>query len=377
MLTFLFGTILLYGQNTLQEIQNYPIEPTYQPLTVRANIVILTKEDGTGNFDMKDKEQRELLTDYVNRVNSIYANLGPAEDPKICKQTSYLVTDTKIRMVYNFITIKNEYGWNYMNAGGDPDNNNLRGFSPSEKWYLTDVDKSIHENPQYQKGINVFLTTNGDKFSKMEQEKGKNFDLNTNAAAQLPSTRNLERSSQVHMPNRYIKYLYHKFQVPVEYNSTWKETREWHLQDAKGLAHEFGHNFGLTHTNQCSNALMKQGVRKDKYFISEMELRTMHWNLSASNLMQFVTPESAYGATWYLNENTEWKAPRRFYHNFEIAKDVTLTISETIILPPQAFVKLNKGSKIIFKGKGKIIDANGKEFTHFRKHKKSQVIYEP
>lgn len=91
--------------------------------------------------------------------------------------------------------------------------------------------------------------------------------------------------------------------------------------------------------------------------------------------MQFVTEDSHYGVSWKIEEDTIWDKPRRFYNDFELEENVTLTISDKIILPPQAQIKLNKGAQIIFKGKGEIVDAMGERFSNFDLHKKSQVLY--
>lgn len=370
----LIMAIPLSAQKKVPEYLDYPFVPTYKPLAIRANMVILYRNDGTGNFDLKDPEQFELLKDYAQRVNYIYANLGPAADKINCQDSEDFFPDTGFRIEYNYVSIKNEFAWNYMNTGGDPDNQKLMGFSPSENWYIKSLDDSISTAKNIPKGINVYLTTNGEKFDVIEKNKSKEFDLNQNAAAQHPSEKNIQRSSQVHLPNRYLKYLLHKYQSPTEYNTTWETTREWHLQDAKGIAHEFGHNFGLSHTNKCPNALMKQGIRKEKYFISQSEIKKMHWNLTRTNLMQFVTEESHYGVSWLIENDTTWDKPRRFYNDFEIAKNVTLTISDSIVLPPQATIKLNKKSKIIFTGKGKIVNAFGEEFSNFQKHRTAAIL---
>lgn len=62
--------------------------------------------------------------------------------------------------------------------------------------------------------------------------------------------------------------------------------------------------------------------------------------------MQFVTEDSHYGVTWQIEKDTIWDTPRRFYNDFEIAANVTLIVSDSIVLPPQSKIKLNPKSKI-------------------------------
>jgi hypothetical protein len=361
------------------EHYSYPWNDSYNPLEINVNVVLLYRHDGKGNFDLKDSEQKKLLEDYLQRINSNYSKFEKPADLKGCYTGTDFIADSKLRFKFNIIQVKNTFAWNYMNSGGNPDKKNFSGFTPTENWYIKAVDDSISNLANRPKAINAYFTTNGEKFDRLELSRSKDYDLSTNAASQYPTDKNLQRSSQLHQPNRYLKYLLHKYQAPIEYNTTWEETRNWHLNDSKGMSHELGHSFGLAHSNEyysantCKYSLMSQKGSDPRNWLPPTEIKKMHWNLTRTNLMQFVTPESHYGAVWYINENTTWDKPRRFYNNFEIAKNVTLTISETIILPPQAYIKLNKGSSIIFTGKGKLVDANGKEFKNFEKHKSAKI----
>lgn len=374
--------VTLHAQKKTPEYYNYPFEDTYQPLTIRANVILLQRSDGSGNFDLKNAEEKKLLEDYLEFVNFVYSNFKEPEDLTGCYTGTDFYPNAKIKIKYNLIEVRNEYAWNYLNSGGDPDNKNFKGFTPSENWYIKSLDDSISNANNIPNGINIYLTTNGKRFDELKKNKSKGYDLSGAAAAQLPGNKNLTRSSQIHLPNRYLKYLLHKYQAPIEYKTTWEETRKWHLSDAKGFAHEFGHTLGLSHSNEyhgankCKYSLMAQGGTDPKTYLQPTEIKKIHWNLTQTNLMQFVTEESHYGVTWTINENTNWDKVRRFYNDFEIGKDVTLIISDSIILPPQSKIKLNKNSKIVFKGKGKLVNAFGQEYKNFDKHKTSKIIKE-
>jgi hypothetical protein len=379
---FLFaGFYLNYAQVKKDpEHYSYPLEENYNPLMVRANIILLYRADGRGNYDLNDAEQKQIVDDYLKQLNWFYANFEKPKDLTGCYTGTDFMTHSKIQFEFNILKVKNTYAWDYMNAGGDPENKNYKGFTPTENWYIKALDDSISNQANIPKGINIYFTTNGKKFDELEKTNSKDFDLTGSAAAQYPTDKNLSRSSQAHVPNRYLKFLSQKFFAPIDYNTTWEETRNWHVRGSKGLAHELGHNFGLAHSNEyhsanaCKYSMMSQKGDDPRNWLQPTEIKKMHWNLSRTNLMQFVTPESHYGVKWEIYENTTWDKPRRFYNNFEIARNVTLTISETIILPPQAYIKLNKGSSIIFTGKGKLVDANGKEFKNFEKHKSAKIL---
>ncbi|MET3731355.1 hypothetical protein [Moheibacter stercoris] len=371
---------LAFGQNKDPEHYQYPLEEYYKPLEVQLNIVLLYRSDGKGNYDLKDPEQKKIMDDYLDQLNYLYANFILPDNLEGCYNNTDFLKHSKIQFKPNVLQVKNTYAWDYMNSGADPDNKKFGGFSPTEKWYIKSLDDSISSAPNIPKGINVYFTTNGQRFDEIERAKGKNFDLTGSAAAEFPTERNLKRSSQAHIPNRYLKYLFQKYESPRDYNTTWEETRNWHVGGAKGLAHELGHNFGLGHANEyhsankCRYSMMSQKGDDPRNWLQPTEIKKMHWNLTRTNLMQFVTPESHYGAKWDIKENTNWNKTRRFYNNFEVAKNVTLTISDSIVLPPQAYLKLNRGSKLIFEGKGKITDPYGKEFTNYEKHKSAEII---
>lgn len=378
--SFILFLVSVSGQKKMPDHYSYPFDESYKPLTVRANIILLQRNDGSGNFDLKDNEQKQLLLDYLDNVNNIYSKIIMPDDLTGCYIGNDFIADAKIRIEYNILEVKNEFAWNYLNSGAVPEEKKYNGFSPSESWYIKPLDDSIVNSPNIPKGINIYFTSNGERFDKIVEEKAKVYDVSGNAASQFPTDRNLHRSSQTHQPNRYLKYILHRYKLPQQHKTTWEETRNWHLNDAKGFAHELGHSFGLNHSNEyhqankCKYALMSQAGGDPRNYIQPTEIKKIHWNLTRTNLMQFVTEDSQYGVTWQIEKDTIWDKPRRFYNNFEIAKDVTLTISDSIILPPQSLITLNKNSKIIFKEKGKIVDAYGKEYKSFQKHKTSKIL---
>lgn len=365
------------SQKKIPEHYNHPFEFSYEPLTIRINAIVLKRDDGTGNFDLKNEKEKKLLEEYLDQITYRYRTLIQPEPLEGCYSGTDFFSDAKLNFKYKIIEVKNSYYWNYLNSGSLPEERKYAGFSPTENWYIKPLDDSIVALKQ-PKAINIYLTQNAKFFDERVQKRGGGTSLSGEMAAQQPSSTDLYRSSQVHAPNVYISYLRLRYQAVKEFKTTWDETKYWWFNS--GLPHEIGHNLGLNHSNEyhrankCKYAMMSQGGTDPRNYIQPTEIKKMHWNLTRTNLMQFVTEDSHYGVTWPIDKDTIWDKPRRFYNNFEIARDVTLTISDSIVLPPQAFMKLNKNSKIVLTGKGKITDAYGKEFKSFDKHKSAKIL---
>lgn len=378
--TFLISSIIHAQAPREPRHYSYPLEDNYNPLTIRVNTILMYRDDGTGNFNLNNPLERENFMDYLEVMNYTYANFVKPPTYEGCYKGTDFIEDAKVRFDFNIMQVNNSYYWDYLNSGAIPEEKKYVGFTPSERWYINSLDDSIAAL-NIPKAVNVYFTQNGKRFDDMVSKKGKGFDVSQNLGGQTPSHINLERSSQIHAPNIYPLFLFQYYQSTATRNLSWDKVKGWFI--GHGLSHEMGHDFGLGHSNEhhkanaCQYSMMSQKGTHKRNWLPPTEIKKIHYNLSTTNMMQFVTPESAYGATWFLKEDTNWDEPRRFYHNFEIAENKTLTITESIILPPQSYVKLNKNSKIIFKGKGKIVDAFGKEYKNFQKHKTSQIITQP
>lgn len=363
--------ILAQNRNA-STIENFKITSDLHPITVQVNVIVLKRDTKSQtNFNLDNPEEKALLVDYFNKINEVWSKFYPPQNLTGCYTGKDFYEDSKIRFKFNFIEITDSKAWNYSNSGADLSKNNVSGFSPTENWYLAYMDKKLDQDPTLNKGILVYLTQDGNRFDELYRNKGKGYNLSGVEASQFPSTTNLTRTSAIHVPNRYLKYLAQRYQAPIENKTTWAETRKWHLNDAIGTAHEFGHSLGLAHTNsyhgtnQCQYSLMSQNWQHPRNYLQPTEILKAHQFLRESNLIQFVTEDSFLGNTFLINQNTTWTKTQRFYSNLKVENNITLTIEKPIIISPQASITFGKNAHIFLKGEGKLLYPNGKEFNGF------------
>lgn len=379
-IVMLFTAITISAQGTINvdagrycyndNINNANINK-FEPITVRVNAVTLHRDDGSGflkllGSDELSVEQSTLFMEYLDYVNYVYANFVQPDSYANCNYTgTEFFPDFKIRIKNNVLPISDTYFWNYKNSGADIEQNNTTGFTPSETWYMAPLDNIIHNSPNYPKGINSYFTHDGDIFDQVVANNALTWSAKTKAAGQSPSTTNLTRSSQTHNINRFLKYLYHKYKATEDYNTTWEETRYWHIGDARlGVGHELGHCFGLSHSpSGCDHNLMKADYAPDQHFnfLTPTQIRTVHDNLTKTNLIQFVTEDSYYDVGLRITQNQTWTGKRRIYSDLIIESGANLILKKDLIMAPQSVIYIRNGGTLTLDG-GLILSADGENW---------------
>lgn len=374
---------LLSQNSNAFENQEYQLTGNENPLKIRVTAVLLQRGDGSGNYSKNRPQEFQLFKTYWQNALNNFQNLKKPKDLTGCYDGIDFWPAAMLIFEDNIIEVKNSYAWNNRNTGSNYEKKVLKGFSPSESWYLKSVDDSLTKAEKNKPTIHVYFTNDGDTYDEYIKTNGANQSkTNGVAAGQFPTPTNLKRSSQIHMPGVYPKYFYMKNRATQEFGKSWdKEVKNWYLiDDAKGLTHELGHNFGLGHANQyhgankCEWTIMSQKHSDPRNYLQPTEIQKMHSNLSKSNMMQFVTEDSHYGTTQNLNKDQTWTEFRRYYNDFVLKEGVNLRIANKIIMPTNAKITLNPGARIIFENGGEIVHLDGTEFKAYDLKGDSKVI---
>jgi len=326
-------------------------------IRVRANIIIVQKVDGTGNFQ-DIPEHRAFLDEWFYSCN---ARLGYLWGTSNCAPG---FPDAKIELVPNWIFYKDdatEFYWNNDNQPGTTK-------CPGPNWWLNGLDALITADPGIPRGINVYITSSGTIYNQMvvlgtidnPEQAGMTYVW----CSQHPSVTNLNASSRINVPNLFLKYWWFQ-NHPDVVGAPFSVSRQWIVgNEGVFLAHEFAHSFigCYVHNSTCSNHLLAPSGGLYN-FLRPDDVGCIHRNLAISNLRQFVecgetynTPNSTLSDR-EVTTNETWDLDMRLYTNVTVKTGATLTVTCKLLMPLDGLIRVERGAKLIVDG-GTIARAN-------------------
>ncbi|MBP8893751.1 MAG: hypothetical protein KBH09_15460 [Saprospiraceae bacterium] len=233
-------------------------ESVCEPIILKCNIVILTRDDGTGGFSPSSN----LWSDWENAMNSNLANI---QDPENCS-TGYPL-DSKIRVKLTTHTIPNTLAWDWYaetnrdNYSGHPNAYICQRFLGTTLWEDLETVMTNFEQAHFGE-INFFFIENGELLDLLETHI---------ANGTRPSSKYVDRFEQNGIPiatgcsvfpkpynslasqnsyvisNRYSDYLirqhFHDIWWPQFANETPETVWGWSFyENTLMFLHEMGHN---------------------------------------------------------------------------------------------------------------------------------------
>jgi hypothetical protein len=330
-----------------------PLSPQ-ENLTVRVNIIVPQRADGTGNFQENDKEIDFVWKKMFEQVNKLWSNI---KNPGVesCYAGDLFIPDTYIRFVHNAtIYYQDDRFWDADNGSGCPRESN---------WWLNEIEEEIKKDPRYENAINVYLPTSAEEYEKLISRSSETEPKSTPPCSEMPTQKNLDRSSRINLAGTYNKFWWMKNVVvsSPDYNKNsydWDPTiRQWFYSTAgHTLAHELGHSLGLGHGNEhhkrnkCEFSLMHQGHNKPHNYLPPTEIGKIHRAIRLTNVRNFLQEDVYSTAPLVISEDAVIDISHKSYEDIIVEAGVTLRVTCELIMPDQGKVIVKKGGTLILDG---------------------------
>lgn len=322
--------------------------------TLRLNIIIPQREDGTGNFNSDDPETEWIFKKAVGKVNDLYATFKDPKDNACYKGEDFIPSSFIQFKLNEIIYIKDDYFWNADNGSGCPNDKN---------WYMNELEKQIASDPRYVDAINVYFPVSEKALTALLNKTKLDEPKATPPCSELPTRKDLGRSSRICMAGSYTKYLWTRdvyINDPKlnKNNYPWDPVvKDWQWS-ARGhtLAHELGHSLGLNHGNEhhgrnrCESSIMNQLHNKPHNYLQPTELGKIHRNLRLTNIRNYLV-EDVYNPHPIIIEDDEvLDIDYQGYEDIIVRSGKTLIVTCRLTLPAQARIRVEPGARLIIDG---------------------------
>jgi hypothetical protein len=322
----------------------------YAPLKIRVNLVIIQRQDGSGNFQ-DNATDRQFLTNMINVTNQTYEALIDRNEDYYPGQNLPFLPNVKVEFIPNFIFIKDEYGWNNRN------DYNTSGVPYLSNWYLNYLDNQIYNNPSSPKAINLYFSNDGYLHEQMvvlgtTTDYEGNIFFRNHSASEIPGLTNINpndfHSMRCHIANVWLKLWW--FKNVLGYTDSAME-----LEAGKSIAHELGHLMALSHTPSSHvHSIMNTSFGGNRDYMTTNEIGRIHRAFGLyPSLWQFVDCDATYvstAANRIVLTNETWDLTMRLYTNVVVKTGSTLTITCDILMPYDGTITVERGARLIVDG---------------------------
>lgn len=334
--------------------------------TIRVNLVIIQKEDGTGNFNEFDPDHNNALDIAESHCNWMYRNVGATGTGTNCNQMAH----SRVQFDFKRIYLRDSELWN-IDENWTRNNGNAISFSAcpnlSINWPWRDLYYELRDQEDCnEEAITVFLVNSGiyldDIQSQPEyvvQPAGSptwllpepNYNL-TNWAGHSPYVGgcSILPSNDPHTTNRghviLCKNSYYDFIRTSRIVSTPPQAPNWHIGTGLGslLSHEMGHLIMFqSHTASTSCGTNMMNANGWQHYLDTNQLSKLHRVLSTTDLRRTVREDHPVRE---ITSDETWDRSVKMFGNIIIRGGNTLTITCELEMPLKGLIIVERGARL-------------------------------
>lgn len=334
--------------------------------TIRVNLVIVQKEDGTGNFNEFDPDHNEVLNIAEGGCGWRYRNVDATGTGNGCNQ----LADSRIRFDFNRIYVRHSELWNLDENWTRNNGNPITPYAcpnMSGNWPWKSLYEELRDQEDCnEEAITIFLVNSGVYLDDIQSQPvyveqdpsvgtwlipSPNYNLTNwsthspwvGGCSIFPSTNphNTNRGHVILCKNIYYNYLrFHRIDSLVPRPLNWQIGSELGFL----LSHELGHlimHQGHTLSGGCGTNMMNQGGWQR--YLNSNQLSRLHRVLSTTDLRRTVLENHPDRE---ITSNQTWDRSLKIFGNIIIREGNTLTITCELEMPKDGRIIVERGARL-------------------------------